>query len=67
MRKPVSKHALRRAFENARAEGLIESSEPTGAVVDHIWHLIEKQAYGVKKRAVARESVRGVPAEPVEV
>ena len=67
MRKPVSKNALRRAFEKAQAEGLIETSEPTGAVVDHSWHLIEKEAYGVKKRAVSRDTVRGAAVEIAEV
>lgn len=67
MRKPVSKHALRRAFENALAEGLIESSVPVGTAVDHMWHHIEKQAYGVKKRPLERDSVRVVEPGLVEV
>ncbi len=67
MRKPVSKHALRRAYENALAEGLIESSVPAGTVVDHLWHHIEKQAYGVRKRPVERASVRVVEPGLVEV
>ena len=50
MRKPVSKHALRRALEAVHAEGRIGWEQPTGAVVDRIWHHIEKQAHGGPRR-----------------
>ncbi|HEX8392685.1 MAG TPA: hypothetical protein VF665_10055 [Longimicrobium sp.] len=55
MRKPVSKHALRRALEQAREEGLVTWSEPAGTVVDHVWHLISREALeGKPDRAPAR-------------
>jgi hypothetical protein len=63
MRKPVSKHALRRALESVQAEGHIRWEEPTGAVVDRLWHHIEKQARGARRKPVSRESVR--TGEPV--
>ena len=44
MRKPVSKHALRRALEQAASEGLVQWEEPTAAVVDRVWHLISREA-----------------------
>jgi len=44
MRKPVSKHALRRAMEQARTEGLLAWDQPAGAVVDHVWHLLARDA-----------------------
>ena len=44
MRKPVSKHALRRAMEQARAEGVVTWNEPTGAVIDRVWHQIAREA-----------------------
>lgn len=66
MRKPVSKHALRRAMEAVQAEGHLRWDEPTGTVVDRLWHLIEKQAlHAPRKRPLTRESVRG--GEPVAV
>jgi DNA-binding FadR family transcriptional regulator len=66
MRKPVSKHALRRAMEAVQAEGHLRWEEPTGTVVDRLWHLIEKQAlHAPRKRPLTRESVRG--EEPVAV
>ena len=65
MRKPVSKHALRRALDEARDEGLVQWSEPTGAVVDHIWHLIEKEGFAGRKKPEPRTSLRDV--ELVEV
>jgi DNA-binding GntR family transcriptional regulator len=64
MRKPVSKHALRRALEQVNAEGLLDWNDPTGAVVDRIWHMLEKDAFGVRKRAAAREGLRR--PEPLE-
>ena len=62
MRKPVSKHALRRALEAIHAEGRIRWDEPTGAVVDRVWHHIEKQAHNQRRKPVARDSIRGEPA-----
>jgi hypothetical protein len=50
MRKPVSKHALRRAMEQARHEGVIAWEEPTGAVVDHVWHQLAREALEGKPR-----------------
>lgn len=59
MRKPISKHSLRRAMERAQAENLIQWTEPTGAVVDRLWHEIEKDAYGAsRKKPTSRETVR---------
>jgi hypothetical protein len=64
MRKPVSKHALRRALESVQAEGRIQWDEPTGAVVDRLWHHIEKQAHHAPRRKpLARDTVR--TGEPV--
>jgi DNA-binding GntR family transcriptional regulator len=65
MRKPVSKHALRRALEQVRAEGLLSWDTPTGSVVDRIWHQVERDAFNGRKKPVLRESVR--TAEPAEV
>lgn len=62
MRKPVSKHALRRALENARDEGLVQMSGPAGSVVDHIWHQIEKEAFGARKKPLERDSLRDADA-----
>jgi len=59
MRKPVSKHALRRALEAVQAEGRVQWDDPTGAVVDRIWHELEKQAHHAPRRKpVTRDSVR---------
>jgi DNA-binding GntR family transcriptional regulator len=58
MRKPVSKHALRRAMEQLRTEGRIRWDEPTGAVVDQLWHQLEKEAFGARKKPVARDAAR---------
>lgn len=69
MRKPVSKHALRRAMEKVEAEGRIEWKEPVGAVVDRIWHEIERESYtGGRKVAPEPEPARapGLDAGPVE-
>ena len=63
MRKPVSKHALRRALETVQAEGRIGWEGPTGSVVDRLWHHIEKQAHGQRRKTLSRESVRA--GEPV--
>jgi DNA-binding FadR family transcriptional regulator len=69
MRKPVSKHALRRALEQVRAQGLLSWETPTGAVVDQVWHHIEKSAFNAgRRKTVTRETVRGAaPAEALEV
>lgn len=67
MRKPVSKHALRRALEKIQAEGLVTWEEPTGTVVDRLWHEIERSAYnGARKRPADRETIR-VAAAPAAV
>lgn len=59
MRKPISKHAMRRALERVAAEGHIQWSEPTGTVVDRIWHEIEKDTYnGTRKKPVTRDAGR---------
>jgi hypothetical protein len=50
MRKPVSKHALRRALERVMEEGRIHLEDPTGAVVDRLWHEIEKEMYSDAKK-----------------
>ena len=57
MRKPVSKHALRRAMERVQEEGFLSWEEPTGTVVDRIWHELEKEAFERKKPA-ARSGAR---------
>jgi hypothetical protein len=65
MRKPVSKHALRRAMEQARDEGMLAWDEPTGAVVDHVWHQISREAVDGKPRtgqARAADGRRRTPA-----
>ena len=62
MRKPISKHALRRALSKVQTEGRIHWEEPIGTVVDRIWHEIEKSSYnGGKKKTPARETVRTAP------
>jgi hypothetical protein len=53
MRKPISKHALRRAFERVRSEGALDWDGPTSAVVDKVWHEIGREAYGSSKRKPA--------------
>ncbi len=58
MRKPVSKHAIRRALEAIHAEGHIQWHDPTGSVVDRLWHHIEKQAHGQRRKPVSRDTVR---------
>ncbi|GEM_PF-3248896 len=64
MRKPISKHALRRAMERVEAEGRINWNEPTGAVVDKIWHELSRKAYtGGRKKSISRKTVRKMPAE----
>jgi DNA-binding FadR family transcriptional regulator len=59
MRKPISKHALRRALERVREDGMIAWSEPVGTVVDRIWHEIGKKSYNApRKKPLSRETVR---------
>ncbi len=59
MRKPISKHGLRRALERVQEEGKIEFTAPTGTVVDKIWHELERRNYGGgRKKPIGRESVR---------
>lgn len=59
MRKPVSKHALRRAMEEVRAEGRLNWDEPTGTVVDRIWHHMAREALERPRRKPEdRASVR---------
>ena len=55
MRKPVSKHALRRALERVVEEGRIHLEDPAGTVVDRLWHEIEKEMYGTDGRKPARQ------------
>ncbi len=58
MRKPISKHGLRRALEQAQAEGMINWDGPTGAVVDRLWRDIEKGAYSAgRKKPVNRDGL----------
>lgn len=58
MRKPVSKHALRRALEQVHAEGRIGWEEPTGSVVDRLWHHITREATGARKKPGSRDALR---------
>jgi DNA-binding FadR family transcriptional regulator len=59
MRKPISKHGLRRALERVEADGHIEYRAPVGTVVDKLWHEIEKKSYsGSRKKPITRDSVR---------
>ena len=66
MRKPISKHALRRALDRVHSEGRLHWNEPVGTVVDRIWHEIEKESYSAsRKRTDSRETVRTAPAPEV--
>lgn len=70
MRKPISKHALRRAMEQVQKEGFLRWDEPTGTVVDRVWHELGKEAYqnGARKKTPARASaLRGAPVAPTDV
>ncbi|CAN5215091.1 hypothetical protein BH23GEM4_BH23GEM4_13170 [soil metagenome] len=58
MRKPISKHALRRALERVQGEGLLQLQEPTGPVIDRVWHEIERQAYSGSKKKPSRDTIR---------
>jgi hypothetical protein len=65
MRKPVSKHALRRALEQVQAEGRLKLEGPVNTVVDQIWHHLEKEAFnGGARKGAPRAAVRR--REPVE-
>jgi hypothetical protein len=59
MRKPVSKHTLRRALEQARTEGVLAWDEPTGAVVDRVWHQITREAVDGKPRTGQARAAEG--------
>ena len=63
MRKPVSKHALRRSMELVIGEGLISIDEPIGTVVDRLWHHIEREAY---EGAGRKKPMAPIPGEPVD-
>lgn len=68
MRKPISKHALRRALEQVHSDGFLQWEEPVGTVVDKIWHEIGKRSYnGSRKKAVSRETVRVAATELPEL
>ncbi|HYR08957.1 MAG TPA: hypothetical protein VEQ60_14345 [Longimicrobium sp.] len=67
MRKPVSKHALRRAMEQARDEGVIAWNEPTGTVVDHVWHQIARQALEGKPRTGQERAATARRRQPAAV
>ena len=63
MNKPISTHALRRAFAKVSAEGYIRFDEPIGTVVDRLWHEVEKGSYnGARKKAAPRAASRPSPA-----
>lgn len=67
MRKPISKHGLRRALDRIRSEGHIEFKAPAGTVVDKVWHELEKNNYGGgRKKPIARDTVRA-PVQEVEI
>lgn len=60
MRKPVSKNALRRAFDKAMSDGQIQCTMPVNAVVDRIWHDMERENYNAgRKKPTPRTSLRG--------
>ncbi len=61
MRKPISKHGLRRALERVEAEGHIQYQAPVGTVVDKLWHEIERTSYNGRKKPIARDSIRTAP------
>jgi DNA-binding FadR family transcriptional regulator len=68
MRKPISKHLLRRALERVKADGFIEYQAPVGTVVDKIWHEIEKKTYASnRKKPLDRESVRTAAVTDVDL
>jgi hypothetical protein len=64
MRKPISKHALRRAIQKVHKAGVIQFDQPIGAVVDLVWHEIEKQAFtAARKKEPGRDTVRTAVVE----
>jgi DNA-binding GntR family transcriptional regulator len=65
MRKPVSKHALRRALERARADGLVTWNGPTGALVDHVWHQVTREAFQGKPRSDPDRAAAARRREPI--
>ena len=68
MRKPISKHGLRRALDRVQSEGHIAYNAPAGTVVDKIWHELEKKNYaGSRKKPITRESVRTAPLPEAEL
>jgi hypothetical protein len=64
MRKPVSKHALRRALEQARAEGVVAWNEPTGAVIDRVWHQLAREALEGKPRGAPERAAAARRRQP---
>lgn len=67
MRKPISKHALRRAMERVRKEGFMSWEHPSGTVVDRVWHELGKSSYGSRrKKPVSRDTVRQPDAPELE-
>jgi hypothetical protein len=67
MRKPISKHGLRRALDRVRSEGHLEYNAPAGTVVDKVWHELEKKNYnGTRKKPITRDSVRTAPLPEIE-
>jgi len=67
MRKPISKHALRRAMERVRREGFLSWEHPSGTVVDRIWHELGKSSYSSgRKKSVSRDTVRTAEAPELE-
>jgi DNA-binding FadR family transcriptional regulator len=67
MRKPISKHALRRAMERVKKDGFLSWEHPAGTVVDRIWHELGKSTYKAgRKKPLARDTVRKAAAPEVE-
>jgi hypothetical protein len=64
MRKPVSKHALRRAMEQARDEGLLAWDAPTGSIVDSVWHQLTREAFEGKPRGEPARAAASRRREP---
>jgi DNA-binding GntR family transcriptional regulator len=67
MRKPVSKHTLRRAMEQARDEGVLAWNDPTGTVVDHVWHQITREALEGKPRTGQERAATARRRQPAAV
>jgi len=67
VRKPISKHALRRAMEQVRKDGFLSWEDPVGTVVDRIWHELGKNSYASgRKKPVSRETVRKAAVPEIE-